>query len=183
MACDALNCWRMYLRMVEETGKEPLDEDTQAIFQELCRRVAKRRTYTDDDFRSALQATQERTRLPWGYNSLRLAYGKAKREPIRLLRPELQNAELPTAIASVAFHLDLMQPAGAPILLPVDALRGLLNQRKLVVGGAILRLIDAGILEQTSKRFGTGRAREFRFTAKPGRDYELVGREQLQQDT
>src|SRR5258707_66352 len=89
IACDALNCWRMNLRFIEETGQEALDEETVQIFRELCRRVARTRKYPDDDFQSALLATHERTRLPWGFNSLRLAHGRAMRNPMRLLHPDL----------------------------------------------------------------------------------------------
>jgi hypothetical protein len=174
MACDALNCWRMYLRFIEEMQQEALDEETQQIFRELCRRVAKRRKYSDDDFQSALLATHERTRLPWGFNSLRLAYGRAQRNPMRLLNPELDGAALPTLLAGIAHELAQMQRGNDPILMPVDSLRAMLGQRKLVVGGAIMRLMQAGLLEQTSKRHGTGRAREFRWKGVAGKDYVFL---------
>jgi hypothetical protein len=183
MACDALNCWRMYLRFVEETGQEQLDAEAQQIFRDLCRRVAKRRKYPEDDFQSALGATHDRTRLPWGFNSLRLAYGRTQRNPIRLLHPDLANAPLPTTIAGIAYELTQMQRGSSPLLLPVDNLRTLLAQRKLVVGGAILRLIQSGILEQTSKRHGTGRAREFRFRGELGKDFVFVNESAGEGDT
>lgn len=171
MACDALNCWRMNLRFVEETCQDPLDDATAQIFRELCRRVAQVRKYTDDDFQSALLATHERTRLPWGFTSLRLAHGRAVRNPIRLLHPDLAEAPLPTLLAGIAIELTEMQKESGPILMPVDNLRAMLAQRKLVVGGAIMRLIQAGLLEQTSKRHGTGRAREFKWKGIAGKDY------------
>ena len=174
MACDALNCWRMNLRFVEETQQDTLDEETVQIFRELCRRVAKTRKYSDDDFQSALLATHERTRLPWGFNSLRLAHGKALRNPMRLLHPDLDGAPLPTLLAGIAHELTQMQRRSDPILMPVDSLRALLAQRKLVVGGALMRLINAGLLEQTSKRHGTGRAREFKWKGIVGKDFVFL---------
>lgn len=174
MACDALNSWRMNLRFIEELGQERLDEETAKIFHDMCRRVAKKRGYTDDDFQSALLATCERTRLPWGYNSLRLAYGRAQRNPIRLLDPALADSPLVTTIAGIALYLHQMQREGDEILLPVDSVRSLLNQRKLVVGGAIMRLMHSGLIEKTSKRYGTGRAREFKFRGIEGQDYVFV---------
>jgi len=171
MACDALNCWRMYLRFVEELQQETLDEETQKVFRDLCRRVAQTRKYSQDDFQSALLATHERTRLPWGFNSLRLAHGRTQRNPLQLLHPDLADAPLPTVLAGIAHELTQMQRGSDPILMPVDSLRALLGQRKLVVGGAIMRLVQAGLLEQTSKRHGTGRAREFRWRGVAGKDF------------
>jgi len=174
IACDALNCWRMNLRFIEETRQETLDEETVQIFRDLCRRVARTRKYPDDDFQSALLATHERTRLPWGFNSLRLAHGRALRNPLRLLFPDLDGAPLPTLLAGIAHELTQMQRGSDPILMPVDSLRALLGQRKLVVGGAIMRLINAGLLEQTSKRHGTGRAREFKWKGVLGKDFVFL---------
>jgi hypothetical protein len=177
MACDALNAWRMFLRFVEELGQEKLDAASQRVFRELCRLVAKKRQYEQDDFQSALDATFDRTRLPWGYTSLRLAYRRAKQHPIRLLHPDLADAPLPTLIAGIAYHLVQTQRRPGPVLLPVDKLRALLSQRKLVVCGAILRLIQAKLLEQTSQRYGIGRAREFKFQGCQGKDFEFVNQE------
>jgi hypothetical protein len=176
MACDALNSWRMYLRFIEEMGRELLDEETQEIFRQMWRLLAKKRGYTPDDFQSALGATRERTRLPWGYNSLRLAYGRAQRNPVRLLQPDLADAPLPSLLTAIAYQLAQMQERGEPILMPVDSLRALLGQRKLVVGGAIGRLVQGKILQQTSKRYSIGRAREFKFIAQEGTDFELVNK-------
>jgi hypothetical protein len=173
MACDALNVWRMRMRMAEEMGGE-LDKKTGLIFKEMWKEIAKRREYTEDDFRSALEATSERARLPWGFTSLRLAYARTQRNPIRLLKGLLKNAPLPTTIAGIAYELSVIQGPSEPLLLPVDNLRSMLEARKLVVGGAITRLAEAGIITQTSKRYGTGRAREFKFTAEEGTDYEFV---------
>lgn len=174
MACDGLNSWRIHLRLIEETGQEPLGPTAAKLWRQMTRALAKQREYEPDDFQSVLMATAERARLPWGYNTLRLAYGRSLRNPIRLLHRKLAGAELPTTIAGIALQLDIIQEHKEPILLPVENLRALLSQRKLVVGGALLRLIEHGVLEQTSKRHHTGRAREFRFVGVEGKDYELV---------
>ncbi len=161
----------MYLRFIEELQQETLDETAQQIFRDLCRRVARTRNYSEDDFQSALLATHDRTRLPWGFNSLRLAHGRAQRKPMRLLHPDLAGGALPTLLAGIAQELSQMQKGSDPILMPVDSLRAMLGQRKLVVGGAIMRLMQAGLLEQTSKRHGTGRAREFKWKGVEGKDF------------
>ena len=177
MACDALGCWRMSLRFAEEIGQGEISQEMGDLFRELCRRVSAARGYAVDDFDSALQATRDRVKLPWGFTSLRLAYNRTRRNPIRLLKPELAEAPLPTLIAGIAYELDQIRRAADPLLLPVDNLRALLEQRKLVVGGAISRLIEAGIVEPITKRYGTGRAREFRFKAKEGVDFVLAHEE------
>jgi hypothetical protein len=174
MACDALNAWRMFLRLMEELGQEKRQPESEAIFRELCRLLAQKRGYEQDDFQSALDATSDRARLPWGYTSLRLAYRRAKQHPIRLLHPDLADSPLPTLIAGIAYHLVETQRRPGPVLLPVDKLRALLRQRKLVVGGAILRLIQAKLLEQTSQGYSRGRAREFKFGGREGTDFEFV---------
>ncbi len=76
---------------------------------------------------------------------------------MRLLAPDLDGAPLPTLLAGIAHELTQMQRGSDPILMPVDSLRAMLGQRKLVVGGAIMRLVNAGLLEQTSSS-GTARA-------------------------
>lgn len=177
MGCDALNAWRILLRLIEDRGQNSADSTTQAAFRDLCRLLSEKRGYEWDDFESALNATYERTRLPWGYTSLRLAFQRAKRYPIRLLHPDLTDAPLPTLIAGIAYHLGETQRQPGPILLPVDKVRALLAQRKLVVGGAILRLIQARILEQTSQGYGRGRAREFKFRGREGIDFEFVNQQ------
>lgn len=177
MACDSLGCWRMALRFGEETNSPELDDRTHKVFRELVAKVAAAREYTLDDFESALQATKARVKLPWGYNSLRLAFNRTKRKPIRLLKPELAESPLLTLIAGIAFELDQMRRPDDPLLLPVDNLRDLLETRKLVVGGAISRLIEAKIIEPTTKRYHTGKAREFKFSAKMGKDFEVTHEE------
>jgi hypothetical protein len=113
---------------------------------------------------------------------LRLAYRRAKHHPIRLLHPDLADAPLPTLIAGIAYHLVQTQRRPGPVLLPVDKVRALLGQRKLVVGGAILRLIQAKLLEQTSQGYGRGRAREFKFQGREGTDFEFVKKQHRVED-
>ena len=181
MACDALNAWRMFLRLLEELGQEKPGPLSQALFRELWQLVAQKRGYEQDDFQSALDATCDRARLPWGYTSLRLAFRRAKQHPIRLLHPDLADAPLPALIAGIAYQLVETQRRPGPVLLPVDKLRALLSQRKLVVCGAILRLVQARLLEQTSLGYGRGRAREFKFRGCEGADFEFVNKQDLRQ--
>jgi len=72
---------------------------------------------------------------------------------------------VPTTIANIALMLATIQD-GDPILLPIDQLRGILQQRKIVISGAVQRLVEAGVLEFKDMNYRTGKAREFRFTGK-----------------
>lgn len=62
--------------------------------------------------------------------------------------------------------------AEEPILLPIDQIRNLLGQRKIVVSGAVQRLVEAGVLAYADKTYHTGKAREYRFVGVEGKHYE-----------
>jgi hypothetical protein len=126
-----------------------------------------------DDLDSAIQATKGRVRLPFGWTALDLAWMLAQREPLQLLDPSLAGRRVPTAIAGIAYHLQLFQDK-EPILLPIDQLRLLLKQRKIVVSGAVQRLVEAKILDYADKSYHTGKAREFRFVGMSGEQFEKL---------
>ncbi|MGL6073078.1 MAG: hypothetical protein ACRC8S_02830 [Fimbriiglobus sp.] len=144
-----------------------------SVFRQLQNELVLKRNYLDDDFRSVLVATQDRARLPYGTTSLMVAYQRTLKKPIRLTQPEFVFAELPAIIAGIAYELSLLGKEGEPILLPVDAVRDLLKQRKIVVSGAINRLIESGILVDTGKKYRTGHAREFKFAGKLNVNFEF----------
>jgi hypothetical protein len=58
--------------------------------------------------------------------------------------------------------------------LPIDHLRRFLEQRKVVVSGAVQRLVDARPLDYADKTYHTGKAREFRFLGIEGEHFEKV---------
>jgi len=128
--CICLNYWRVIWRIAFDLGPEI----SRKLAEELARRMCAKRGYSADDFHSGVLAIQERVRLPFGYNPLQFAYLMTQRRPIRLLHPELDGAELPTVLAGIALELAEQNP-GDPVLLPLDAVRALLGQRKLTVSG------------------------------------------------
>lgn len=168
ISSDALNFWRVAWRCAAEWATPALDE---AIAREIKVGICLDRGYEPDDFDSALHATKGRARLPFGWTALDLAWRMTRGEPLRLLSPELANRRVPTAIASIAWHLQSLQ-GDAPILLPIDQLRALLEQRKIVISGAVQRLVEAGLLEFADKNYHTGKAREFRFKGVEGEHFE-----------
>ena len=137
---------------------------------EICRI----RAYDPDDFESALVATKGRARLPFGWTALDLARFRARQEPIRLLDGELANSRLATEIAAIALQLQRLQKE-KPILLPIDQVREMFSQRKVVVSGAVLRLVQAGILKVVDGKYHTGKAREFFFSGVEHEHYEPAG--------
>ena len=170
ISTDALNYWRMVWRCSVEWGTAVAASDIgAAIKAALC--VA--RGYDADDFDSAIEATKGRARLPFGWSALDLAWRLAQQEPIRLMDPGLSGKRVPTAIAGIARQLQLLQGA-EPILLPIDQLRAILEQRKIVVSGAVQRLVDAKLLDYADKTYHTGKAREFRFVGIEGEHFEKV---------
>ena len=110
---------------------------------------------------------------PFGWSALDLAWRLTQREPIQLLDPSLTGRRVPTAIAGIAYHLQLLQDK-EPILLPIDQLRTLLKQRKIVVSGAVQRLVEAKLIDYADKSYHTGKAREFRFVGVDGEQYEKL---------
>ena len=65
--------------------------------------ICRRRGYDPDDFASVLQATKERARLPFGWTALDLALSHHRKQPFRLLHPDVAGARLPTAIGALAY--------------------------------------------------------------------------------
>ena len=170
ISSDALNYWRVAWRCAAEWATPGLDE---AIAREVKGGICSARGYDPDDFDSALHATKGRARLPFGWTALDLAWQMTSRDPLRLLDPNLANRRVPTAIAGIAYHLQLLQGEES-ILLPIDQLRALLEQRKIVISGAVQRLVEAGLLEFTDKNYHTGKAREFRFKGVEGEHFEKI---------
>ena len=171
ISTDALNYWRIAWRCSAEWGMRGLDE---ALAAEIRSAVCALRGYEEDDFDSAIQATRGRARLPFGWTALDLAWKLSQKEPIRLLDPRLAGKRVPTSIAGIARQLQLLQGAD-PILLPIDQLRAMLEQRKIVVSGAVQRLVE-GEMSWTmpTRLYHTGKAREFRFVGVEGEHFEKV---------
>jgi len=141
------------------------------IVEEIKREVCARRGLELDDLNSAIEAVSNRTRLPFGMTAIDLAWRQAQLFPIRLLHPDLAGKRVPTAIANIAYYLDVHQE-GKNILLPIDSLRAILQQRKIVVSGAVKRLVEAGLIVCVDEKYYTGKAKEFRFVGIEGEHYE-----------
>jgi hypothetical protein len=167
LSTDALNYWRIAWRCSVEWDTRGFDE---RLASELKNGICAVRGYELDDLDSAIQATKGRVRLPFGWSALDLAWMLAQREPLRLLDSALAGKSVPTSIAGIAYHLQLLQDID-PILLPIDQLRLLLKQRKIVVSGAVQRLVEAKIIDYADKNYHTGKAREFRFVGVEGEQY------------
>lgn len=170
ISTDALNYWRMAWRCSAEWGTPLLDE---SVAFPVRSAICAARGYDPDDFDSAIQGTRGRARLPFGWTALDLAWKLSQKEPIRLLDPQLTGKKVPTAIAGIARQLQILQ-GEEPILLPIDQLRGILEQRKIVVSGAVQRLVEAKLLDYADKSYHTGKAREFRFVGIEGGNYAAV---------
>lgn len=151
-----------------------------AILDEIKQEVCARRGLEPDDLDSAIEAVSNRTRLPFGLTAIELAWRQTQLFPIRLLHPDLAGKRVPTAIANIAYYLDLHQE-GKNILLPIDALRAILQQRKIVVGGAVKRLVEAGLVVCVDEKYYTGKAKEFRFVGMEGEHYEYEGPRQVKE--
>lgn len=170
LSSDALNYWRLAWRCTVEWGEPVLSaEIASAVKLTLC----VTRGYDIDDFDSTLEAVKGRARIPFGWTALDLAWHFSRKEPILLLDPELAGKRVPTSIAGMAYHLQKHQEAD-PILLPIDQVRTILQQRKIVVSGAVQRLVQSGLLAYADKSYHTGKAREFRFTGVEGEHFEKV---------
>jgi len=179
ISSDALNYWRVAWRCAVEWATTGLDE---AIAREVKEGICCARGYAPDDFDSALHATKGRVRLPFGWTALDLAWQMTCRDPLRLLDPKLADRRVPTAIAGIASHLQVLQGKGS-ILLPIDQLRALLEQRKVVISGAVQRLVEAGLLEFADKSYHTGKARQFRFKGVEGEHFEKIKQEMPRKST
>jgi hypothetical protein len=170
ISSDALNFHRIAWRCTEEWGSQEFDiRLARQVKADICRL----RVYEADDFESALSATKGRARLPFGWTALDLARFRARREPIRLLDAELAHSRLVTEIAAIALQLQRLQKE-KPILLPIDQLREMFNQRKVVVSGAVLRMVEAGMLKVVDGKYHTGKAREFVFSGVEHEHYALM---------
>lgn len=167
ISSDALNYWRLAWRCAVEWSDLAL---LGGILDEVEAGICAAREYEPDDFESTLQAVKGRARVPFGWSALDLAWHLCQKEPIRLLAPGLAGKRVPTSIAGIAYHLQIHQEAD-PILLPIDQIRGLLQQRKIVVSGAVQRLIEAGVLVYADQSYHTGKAREFRFVGVEGEHF------------
>lgn len=169
ISSDALNYRRVAWRYAEEMGTghfpEPL---ARRVREELCAL----RGYDPFDFESAVLVVAGRARLPFGWSALEFAQRLSRRNPIRLLDPQLAGKPVPTAISNLAYYLQIIQ-GEKQILLPIDQLRSFLNLRKVVVSGTVYRLIESGILEAVDSSFHTGKAREFRFSGQQGEHFEF----------
>ncbi len=170
LSSDALNYARIAWRCAEEWATGIFHP---SLGRQVREGICTARSYDPDDFDSALQATGKRARLPFGWTAVDFALRRSKLRPIRLLVPELAGKPVPTAIAGIALMLQEIQ-GGEPILLPIDQVRGLLQQRKIVISGAVQRLVEAGILAFEDKTYWTGKAREFRFSAVEGEHFAFA---------
>jgi hypothetical protein len=169
LSCDALNFMRIRWRCNFEWETRSFDE---VVGQRVREIVCAKRGYDLDDFDSALHAMVPRVRLPYGWSAIDFAFRQSQKEPIRLLQPDLAGKKLPTTIANIAYRLSRIQDKD-PILLPIDQLRNFLQQRKIVVSGAVQRLVEAGVLGYRDKNYRTGKAREFEFQGKSGEHFEF----------
>jgi hypothetical protein len=170
MSSDALNFHRIAWRCAEEWGADGFDARLgRQVKAEICRL----RRYEPDDFESALLTTKGRARLPFGWTALDLARFRARQEPIRLLDGELAQSRLATEIAAIAIQLQRLQK-DKPIWLPIDQLREMFSQRKVVVSGAVLRLVEAGLLRFVDGKYHTGKAREYFFSGVEHEHYAPV---------
>lgn len=166
---DGLNYHRIAWRCAEEWDLPVFDPD---LARKVRAGICKRRGYDPDDFASVLQATKERARLPFGWTALDLALSRAGKQPFRLLHADLAGARLPTCIAALALQLQ-KHVGDENILLPIEQLRILFEARKVVVSGAVSRLVEAGFLTCTKEQYNTGSAREYRVIGVEGKDYEI----------
>lgn len=167
LSCDALNYWRALLRLQEESPDMDVDSASAHLRDLICQE----RGYDIEELDLALEATSRRARSPLGLDPLKLAFTRATQRPIRLLDQELASSEVATTIAGVARQLQIDRGADAVILLPVDQIRSLIQRRKIVVSGALLKLVDRGVLRYVNERYHTRRAREYRFVGVYGTDY------------
>jgi hypothetical protein len=168
LGCLALLFLRMRLRVVEDHG-DAIATRVMARVKEL---VCEKAGCDEDEFDLALVAVKDRPRVPYGLTPLQLALVRAQKKPIRLQAAAVAGSKITALIAALALHLQAMQPDG-PIMLPVDDLRVLLELRKLSVSGALMQLVDNGVLRYIDATYHTGRARTFKFVGKEGKDFEF----------
>lgn len=170
LSADALNYWRIVWRcQIEWNSPRLKSEITRAFKAGIC----EARDYDPDELAAALEATKKRARMPFGWTALDLAWHYAKAKPLRLLSSRLADSSASAKVSAIAYQLQKIQ-GESPIFLPIDQLRALLNQRKIVISGTVQRLIKAGIIEYADEKYHTGKAREFRFVGVEGEDFEFM---------
>lgn len=174
MSCDALNFWRILLRLREDSHVSAID----SIERELPQLICEARGYDRDEFESTKHATEKRVRSPFGLDPLRIAVKRASRESIRLLHPDVAESELATTIAGIARQLQKAVGEDKNIFLPIEQLREIIGKRKTVVSGTVMRLVKAGLIAVENSKYHTNRAREFRFIGEIGEHFEVESRGQ-----
>jgi len=168
LGCDTLNLARLALRLDKDFGA---DDWVQVVLQATIDSICAVRGYDINEFMLALEATQHRARFPLGIRPLEEAVQLAKVRPLVLKNPRLAGATLLAVIATIALELQQRQKDGT-IILPVEHLRRLLRQRKLLVGGALKILVKHKLLAEVDPTYFPGKAREFRFIGREGIDFE-----------
>lgn len=165
LSTDALNFHRVFWRLREEFGEVP-----DILVEKVKVRLCTRRGYDREELDAALTATKDRPRLPYGWTAMDVAARRLASKPVRLLDSELNASRYARGIICLAVHLQELQK-DAPILLPVDQVRIILQAKKVVVAGTLTRLIEMGLLEMVKAEYHTGSAREFRFRGVEGKDF------------
>lgn len=173
LACDAFNLWRITLRFCQDNGVETIEHP---FLDEIVEHICSKRQYDPDDFASALQATEHRVRHAYGLQPLECAFERAKDRPVKLLDQSVACSRACSQIAALAIQLQKSE-GERPIFLPIEQLRRLLRLRKLVVSGAVQRLVKYGLLESVNPAYSRGKAREFRFVGKEGVNFEFMDSE------
>lgn len=169
IACDAFNFWRIMLRLCQDNGLATIEHP---FLDQIIGHICADRQYDPDDFASALEATKHRVRHPYGLQPLEVALERARTHPIKLIDESISRSRACSEIAAIAWQLQKSE-GDRPIFLPIEQLRRILRLRKLVVSGAVRRLMKCGILESINSAYSRGKAREFRFVGRQGIDFEL----------
>lgn len=168
LSCDALNYWRMHRRIREERPSV----DSEEIDDALCEAICRIRDYAKSDFELALSATKARVRSSFGLGPLEEAHMRSKKAGFRLLIPDLSSSETATDVAAIAWQLQ-SDLGDRNILLPIEQVRAVLERRKVVISGAVLRLAETGVLRIADAKYHTRRAREYRFVGVLGQHFQV----------
>jgi hypothetical protein len=168
IASDALNVWRALWRLREEYGVD-LEADARPV---LIENICSRREYEIEEFELALEATSNRPRCPFGLDPLKYAYLRSQKHPFTILHGEI-NDSVSRIVLMIAINLRALNRSNQRVLLPIEQLRLLLGCRKLVVSGAVQRLMRHNLLKEVGPKAHTGKAREFLVMATEGEDYQL----------
>jgi hypothetical protein len=174
IACDAFNLSRIKLRFCQDNAVGSIDHP---FLDRIVEHICTKRQYDSDDFASAVEATQHRVRHPFGLQPLECAFELAQRRPVKLIDEKVSRSRACSQIAAIALHLQESE-GERPIFLPIEQVRRLLRLRKLVVSGAVRRLLNCGVLESVNEAYNRGKAREFRFVGRRGQHYEFADSEE-----